>query len=137
MSAQSTILISGGLRREIARDLIALGGLPFYFLVVVRTTVGMYEDFISRLIISIIALYLLCRFSPDADKHIARGFILAVFTSLHYEHVPFAIFAFIVWVIMVYALYYLKASARQIFTGVAFGVVSAAVGYFLTLFIVP
>ena len=136
MATLNSALNSGGIKNEIARDLIAIGGLPFYALVVIRTTVGMYEDFISRLLISIVVLYVLCHFSKDADKHIARGFILATFTSLHYEHVPFAIFAFIVWAIMIYSLYYLKATQRQIFTGIAFGIISAAVGYFLTLFIV-
>lgn len=136
MATLNSALDSGGFKNEIARDLIALGGLPFYALVVIRTTIGMYEDFISRLLISIIVLYGLCYFSKEADKHIARGFILATFTSLHYEHVPFAIFAFIVWAIMIFSLYYLKATQRQIIMGVAFGIISAAVGYFLTLFIV-
>lgn len=137
MAVLNSTLNSGGIRNEIARDLIALGGLPFYAIVVIRTTVGMYEDFISRLLIAIVVLYALCYFSKEADKHIARGFILATCTSLHYEHIPFTVFAFILWAIMIYSLYYLKASGRQILTGIAFGVISAAAGYFLTLLIVP
>ena len=126
-----------GLRSEVARDLIALGGLPFYFLVTVRTTVGSFHDFISRLLIAIVALYVLKRFAKGGNLHIARGFILVSFTSLHYEHVPFAIFALIVWALMIYALTYLKVSTREIITGIVLGVASTALGYFLTLLIVP
>ena len=137
MRVSASLLETGGIKNEIARDLIALGGLPFYFLVIVRTTVGSYHDFLSRLIIALVALYILSRFAKDANWHIARGLILAVFTSLHYQHLPFAVFAFIVWVLMIYSLTYLRVSGRGIVTGVIFGILSSAAGYLLTLLIVP
>ena len=137
MRISASLSETGGIKNEIARDLIALGGLPFYFLVIVRTTIGSYHDFLSRLVVALITLYILSRFLKDSNQHIARGLILATFTSIYYQHLPFAIFAFIVWVLMVYSLYYLKVTGREIVTGVIFGIVSTAAGYFLTLLIVP
>jgi hypothetical protein len=137
MRISDLLLESGGIRNEIARDLIALGGLPFYLLVIARATVGSYHDFLSRLVIALITFYILSRFVKDVNQHIARALILVVFTSLHYQHLPFAIFALIVWAMMIYSLTYLKVSGREIVMGITLGAVSAVLGYLLTFLIVP
>ena len=137
MRISASLSDAGVIKNEIARDLIALGGLPFYILIVVRTTIGSYHDFLFRLLIALVSLFVLTRFIRDANQHIARGLILVVVTSLHYEDLPFTIFAFIVWLIMVYSLTYLKATWKEIVTGIVFGVISTALGYFLTFLIVP
>lgn len=136
MNILGSTIETGSIRSEVARDLIALGGLPFYFLIIIRTTIGSYHDFLFRLLIALVSLYVLTRLVKDANQHIARGFILLVFTTLHYEDLPFTLFAFIVWLIMIYSLTYLKVTGRQIITGITFGVISSALGYLLTLLIV-
>jgi hypothetical protein len=137
MNTLSSLAPSGGVKNEIARDLIALGGLPFYFLVIARTTVGSYPIFLSRIVIALVVLFIISRVVKDANLHIARALILAVVTSLFYEALPFTIFALIVWGAMVYSLTYLKVSAREIVKGTALGIVSVTVSYFLTLLILP
>lgn len=137
MRISASLSDAGGIKNEIARDLIALGGLPFYILILVRTTIGSYHDFLFRLLIALVSLFVLTKFIKDANQHIARGLILVVVTSLHYEDLPFTIFAFIVWLIMVYSLTYLKVTRKEIVTGIVFGVISTALGYFLTFLIVP
>ena len=42
MNIRDSIRLSGNAKDEIARDLIALGGLPFYLFVLVRSTIGGY-----------------------------------------------------------------------------------------------
>lgn len=137
MRLSASLSDTGSIKNEIARDLIALGGLPFYLLIIVRTTIGSYHDFLFRLLIALVSLFVLTKFMKDANQHIARGLILVVVTSLHYEDLPFTIFAFIVWLMMVYSLRYLKVTGKDIAMGILFGVISTALGYFLTLLIIP
>ena len=107
----------GGIKNEVARDLMALGGLPFYFLVIARTTVGSSYDFLSQVVIAFVALFIMSRIVKDANLHIARGLILVVFTSLFYDALPFTVFAVIVWGAMVYSLNYLQICAGEIVMG--------------------
>ncbi len=137
MKITGSLLESGGIKNEIARDLIALGGLPFYLLVIARTTVGSYPVFLSRVLIALVVVFILSRLIKNTNLHIARALILVVFTSMFYEALPFTVFAFIVWGAMVYSLTYLKISWREIAMGITFGIISTALGYFLTIFIVP
>ncbi len=137
MNISASLPDSDGIKNEIARDLLALGGLPFYFLVIARTTVGSYPVFLSRILIALVVIFILSRVVKSANLHIARALILVVFTSMFYEALPFTVFAFIVWGAMVYSLTYLKVSWRQIALGIAFGIISSVLAYLLTLFIVP
>ena len=100
--------MSGNAKEEIARDLIALGGLPFYFLVLVRASIGGYLSFLSHVAVALPVLYLLSRAVRGSNLHIARALILVVFTSVYYKALPFTVFSFLVWCVMIYSLIYLK-----------------------------
>lgn len=137
MNLRYPTALSQTARQEIARDLIALGGLPFYLLVVARSTVGSYYSFLCQVAIALPVLFLLSRVVRGSNPHIARALILVVFTSLFYRALPFTIFAALVWGCMIFSLMYLKVSTGEILKGIALGAASAAVSYALTLLIVP
>lgn len=68
-------------KKELTRDIIALGSIPFYALVVIRMLIP--EEFsvlVPQLIIAFIVLCILSTFIK-LNHHIAQGFILVVFTS--------------------------------------------------------
>lgn len=137
MNIRDSLRLSKNAKDEAARDLIALGGLPFYFLVLVRSTIGGYLSFLSHVAVALPVLYLLSRAVRGSNLHIARGFILVIFTSIFYSALPFTVFSILVWCGMIYSLYYLKTGARDILKGIALGVASVIISYSLTLLIVP
>ncbi len=137
MNISDTLKLSGSMKGEIARDLIALGGLPFYSLVLVRAAIGDYLSFLIQVAAALPALYLISSLVRGANLHIARALILVVFTSIFYDALPFTVFSFLVWGVMIYSLIYLKALPREILKGIALGIISVAVSYALTLLIVP
>ncbi len=137
MNISESLRLSGHAKEEIARDLIALGGLPFYFLVLVRASIGNYHSFLAQVAIALPVLYLLSKAVKDSNLHIARALILVVFTSIFYKALPFTVFSLLVWCGMIYALIYVKIDKGGILKGIALGVASAAISYALTLLIVP
>ena len=136
MSLSESIRLSGSAKEEIARDLVALGGLPFYLLVLVRSTIGGYMSFFANVAIALPVLYILSRALRGSNLHIARALILVVFTSIFYKALPFTIFSTIVWCGMIYALIRLDRSMGEILRGIAVGAVSVVISYALTLLIV-
>ena len=120
------------LLKEIARDLLALGGIPFYVIVLARASIGEYNVFVFQLLLAVVVLYALYFFFRKMNLHIARSTILLVFTSLFYTDITFSAFAAGLWVVAVFALIYLKAKPKAIAQGIAFGAISAAASYYLT-----
>ena len=117
-------------KQEVARDVLALGGLPFYFIVLVRATIGEYNLFVYQLLIAIAVLYLLYFVVKQANLHIARGFIVFAFTSLFYNDMTFTTSAFLLLLAAFAALFYLKTKPAVIAKGVVLGIVSTAVSYY-------
>lgn len=132
-----TMTRPGNVKEVVSRDLIALGGLPFYLLIIVRASIGDYPYFLSHVAVALPVVYLFSKIVKGSNLHIARALILVVFTSMFYEHLPFTIFASLVWACMILSLYYLNVSGREIIKGIAAGAVSAAISYLLTMVIVP
>ena len=137
MNISGTLRLPGNAKEEIARDLVALGGLPFYLLVLVRASIGGYMSFLSHAAIALPVLYLLSKAVKGSDLHIARALILVVFTSIFYGALPFTIFSTLVWCGMIYALVRLSKSAGEILKGIALGAVSVVISYALTLLLFP
>ena len=137
MSGANIQTESGSTMYGIARDLVALGGLPFYLLVAARAAIGPYPAFLSQVVIALPVLLLLAWLVPKSNLHIARALILVVFTSVFYESPLFTAFSTLVWAGMIFSLVRLKTPAKEITRGIALGIVSVALGYLLTLLIVP
>jgi len=119
--------------KELARDLIALGSLPFYALVLVRMLIpGAFGILVPRLIVAFIVL-LLISLVIQYHGHIARGLILVVFTSLAYEDLYFTLLAGIIYLGMLASANTLKVKKMLIWKGVAVGAISTAAGYSVSL----
>jgi len=116
--------------KELARDIIALGSLPFYLLVIARTVIGVYELFLLQLVTALVVLTAVS-FFVKANMHIARGFVVFAFTSIFYKHMPFTLFAFAAWILALASVFYLKKPTKSIIIGVILGVAATAVAYFL------
>jgi len=122
-------------KKEVARDCIALGSIPFYFIVIIRAIIGQYAIFVYQMLIALVVLIALSVVVKKVDIYVARVFVLWVFSSLFYNHNLYTIFAFLLWIFVIISSNYLKTKKNVIIKGVIFGVVSAGVAYYLAPFI--
>jgi len=120
---------------ELARDGMAFGSILFYIIIMARSLIGEYMVFVYQLSIAIIILVISSFIIKNANHHIARAFVLVVFTSLFYKDNLFTIFAALIWVFMILSAFYIKENKKSIFKGVVLGIVVSLVSYFFSLVI--
>ena len=80
----------------------------------------------------IFALYFLIK---GSNLRVAGSFVVLVFTSLFYKEKIFTVFASLVWVLLLFAAYYLKRDVGSIFKGFIIGAVSSVACYYGALFL--
>jgi len=118
-------------KKEVARDLIALGSIPFYFLVIARSLVGKYFLFTYPLIIGLLFLFLISLFFKKFNPYLSRVFVLIVFTILFYNDMIYSIFAIIAGVLLLVSLFYLKKPKKDIGFGLVFGIIASLIAYYV------
>lgn len=119
--------------KEIARDLLALGSIPFYFLVIIRAVIGKYDHFIYQMLIAAFSIFILYFIVKGPNLHIARSLAVVIFTSLFYKEMVFTVFASLVWILLVISAYYIKKEIRFVIMGIIIGLISSIAGYYLAL----
>ena len=120
---------------EIARDLLALGSIPFYFLVVIRAVIGKYNLFVYQMLIAAIIVFILYFIIKDSSMHIARALVILVFTSLFYKEMIFTVFAALIWVLLLASAYYIKRKIGFVVRGIVIGIISSLAGYYGALYL--
>ena len=121
--------------KEIARDLLALGSIPFYLLVVIRAIIGKYNIFVYQMLIAALAIFILYFLVKDSNLHIARSLVTVIFTSLFYNEMLYTVFASLIWILLVVAAYYIKRNSWHVSKGIIIGIISSLAGYYSTLFL--
>ena len=119
-------------KKEIARDAIAFGSILFYLIVMIRAIIGEYLSFVYQLLIALVFLIIISFIVKNANHHIARAFVLVVFTSGFYKDSLFTIFASLLFIFMIGAAFYIKEKKKVIVKGIIIGVIAALVGYYLS-----
>lgn len=122
-------------KKEIARDIIAFGSIPFYAIVIARATVGEHLPFVAHLLLAALLLFLASLF-VSFNRHMARGVILAIFTSAFYQDGLFTAFAFALTAMMLMSLRYLKTRTSDLARSVLAGVVVSGISYAMTALLV-
>ena len=121
---------------EFARDLLAFGSVPFYFLVVIRAIIGKYNSFTYQMVIAAIAIFILYFIIKNSNLHVARSLAAAVFTSIFYNDMLYTFFAGLIWILLLVSAYYLKRKTSPILRGVIIGVISSLVGYYGGMYLI-
>ena len=117
--------------REIQRDLMALGSVVFYLLVLGRALVGPYWDLAIPLLVVGVALLAVHPSLKRTDLYLTRSLIVAVLVTRHYGDLVFGLFAAVAFVLMVLSAPGLGRSRSIIVRGLALGVVASAVAFAL------
>lgn len=113
--------------KELARDFIALGSIPFLVLTIVRVSVIRIYYPLQFIISSILFLILNAVFK--GEMRLGIGLILLTFTSIFYHHLLFTVFALFAYIGMIISSAYLERGRRQILRGILLGAISAGTGY--------
>ena len=116
-------------KKELARDFIALGGIPFLVITIVRVSV-IQVYYPMQFIISSVIFFIL-RLIFKASLRAGIGLIVVTFTSIFYNHFLFTIFASLIYIGIITSLFYLKKEKKEIIKGVFLGALSATAGYFI------
>lgn len=124
----------GKLLKETSRDLIALGGLPFFILIIGRVWMLDKSFYPLQFIIGGI-IFLVLMFSFKSNMHSGLGLIALFFTLLYYNHLRFSIFAIFAYFLLIISLVYLKKDKGEIFKGILFGVISSIISYYTVGFL--
>ncbi len=115
--------------KEISRDLLALGGLPFFFLAMARSLIGEYMLYTYQLLLSLVIITLVSLF-VKSNLHLARSIVVLVFSVLFYNVRDFTIFASFIWVLLLGSTIYLKQDKKFIIKGVLLGAVASIITYY-------
>lgn len=115
---------------ELARDFVALGGIPFFILVLVRVSLLERPDYFSQFAIAGI-IFILLMLIFKSDTYSGLGLIVLVFTILYYDQTRFSIFAVLAYFLIIASLFYLKIERKNIFKGIFFGAIATIISYFL------
>jgi hypothetical protein len=106
----------------VARDLVAIGSVPFFILVLVRVYLLNNPEYFSQFVISG-AIFLGAFFLFKQNIYAGLGLIVLVFTSIYYDNAIFTTFGVIAYVLLLAGLFYLKEDVRRILLGILVGVV--------------
>jgi len=119
-------------KKEFARDLIALGSIPFYFIVTIRAVIGEFTPFVSHLVMALLVYFVLSKVMASSDPYVARSLILLIFVSFFYRVMLFTVFAVVLWLCILWAQKYLRVKNNALLKGVLLGLISSGVSYILT-----
>ncbi|MCX6748147.1 MAG: hypothetical protein NT076_00935 [Candidatus Pacearchaeota archaeon] len=120
---------------ESARDLLALGSLPFFVLVLVRVFLLDNPAYFAKFLVSGFIFIIVCLILK-ADLYSGLGFITLFFTNLYYQDLKYLVFSLIIYILLIFSLFYLKESWKKILKGIVFGIICTLISYYaINLFI--
>ncbi len=119
--------------KDFFSDARALGSWILYVLVFARASIEWYRPFVDQMIIAAILLILLSvLFSYDG--YIARGILVATFTSVFYQDLFFTLFISFVVILIGVGSYY-QTTKKELGKGVLVGLLLSACISYITLFL--
>lgn len=116
--------------KEIPRDIIALGGLPFFILVLVRVSILSKPEYLTQFIFAGFLCFILM-FLFKSNIHSGLGIVMLFFTIIYYNDLKFSVFAVLIYLGLLASLLYIKEEKTKIFKGIFFGVISSAISYYV------
>ncbi len=116
--------------KDTARDLIALGGLPFFILILVRVYILNKPEYFAQFAVAGLIFIIIAPFLRTSI-YAGLGLIAVVFTNLYYQDLSFGIFSGIAYVLLLGSLVFLEKPKREIVKGVILGALSTGVAYYL------
>jgi hypothetical protein len=120
-------------KKEIARDVIALGSWVFYLLVIARMAIKPYRPVLDQVVIAGIVILLIGLIwrKREFNEYISRGVVLVVLTSIFYESLIYTWFVSLVGIGLLWAAWYLDGDWKKIVFGLLIGLIALGIGYYV------
>ena len=118
-------------KSESARDIISLGSITFFILVLARVYLLNNPEYFNQFLFSGTIFLVLC-FIFKLNLYSGLGLIVVVFTSLYYSEMTFSVFGSIAYILVIVSLLYLKYNTKKVFLGILAGMVGIGITYLLT-----
>lgn len=118
-------------KKEIARDLIALGSIPFFILVLIRVTILDNPLFLAQFAIAGI-LFLILAFMFKSNMYSGLALVIGAFTSIYYGDLRYGIFVALTYILLLGSQFYLKTDRMKIVKGILFGAISIGISYYVS-----
>ena len=109
--------------KNVERDILALGSIVFYFLVIGRALIEPYILFVSQLSVAALVLILFFFFLKNFETYLTRGVILLACTGLFYKSYAYTAFTLIIFCLMIFSSIDLGSSKRKVLIGIVVGFV--------------
>lgn len=119
---------ANGWIKTAARDIVAIGGVPFFILVLVRVSMLNNPTYFGQFVISGV-VFLGTWFLFKQNIYSGLGLIVLVFTSMYYDNAIYAAFGTIAYVAALAGLFYLKEDVKKVLMGILIGVVGIGVSF--------
>ena len=117
-----------GWLKTVARDIVAVGGVPFFILVLVRVWLLDNPVYFSQFVIAGV-LFLGAFFLFKQNVYAGLGLIVLVFTSIYYADNTYTVFVAVAYVLLLVGLFYLKEDWKKILLGIVVGAVGIGVSF--------
>ena len=113
----------GDLKREIARDFIALGGIPFFAIVLVRVYILSQPNYFYQFLIAG-GIFLGLYYFVKQNVYSGLSLIALFFTANHYQEYKYSIFGSVIYLGLLFSLHYLGKDKKKIGLGVVLGAIA-------------
>ncbi|MBA4250932.1 MAG: hypothetical protein C0425_08175 [Chlorobiaceae bacterium] len=110
--------------KTVERDVLALGGVVFYFLVIGRALIEPYLLLLIQLGSAALILAAVYFFYKNFDTYLARAIILIVGTGLFYNSIAYSSFTLLIFVFMIFASIDLGTEKKKVIAGIVVGVIA-------------
>ena len=120
-------------KKEVLRDLEALGSYLFFILVAARSMIGMHFSFFTQMAAGLVASLILWQvvklaFGVKSSSHIINSVIVWTVVNLYYKSAGFAVFTLILFSMMFYAHSQLRKHKKyEMVSGFLIGVLSSCI----------
>lgn len=115
-------------KTELARDFVALGGLPFFVLVLIRVWIldnltYFMQFFVAGVVVGVIWIFV------RQNYYVALSFVALFFTGMYYADFVYWVFGSIVWIGVVGCSWYLSRNWKKVVVGILVGIFSVGVSF--------
>ncbi len=130
-------------KKELFRDLEALGSYLFFILVAARSMIGMHLSFFSRMAAGLVASLILWQivktfFRVKSSSHIMNSVIVWTVVNLYYKSEGFAVFTFVLFSAMFYAHSALRKHQKyELVSGFVIGVLASCIAFWVSNALFP
>lgn len=114
-------------KKELARDFIALGGLPFFTIVLVRVYILSQPTYFYQFLVAG-GLFLVAFLFLKQNIYSGLALIALFFTAKHYQDNQYTFFGSLIYLGLLFSLNYLGKDKKKI----VFGVIIGAIAIFIT-----